>query len=93
MSAADDVEHVHDAQHYKPDGVFRPSAPSYARDLVGYGRKPPHPRWPGDARIAVQFVINYEEVRMPLQAAPCIAECAVDRPLLIFTLLAPHLLP
>jgi allantoinase len=35
--------------------------PSYPRDLVGYGRKPPHPRWPADARIAVQFVLNYEE--------------------------------
>lgn len=34
---------------------------SYPRDLVGYGRNPPHPRWPGDARICVQFVINYEE--------------------------------
>jgi putative urate catabolism protein len=34
---------------------------SYPRDLVGYGRWPPHPRWPGDARIAVQFVLNYEE--------------------------------
>ncbi len=34
---------------------------SYPRDLVGYGRRPPHPRWPGDAWIAVQFVINYEE--------------------------------
>src|ERR1700744_2996793 len=33
----------------------------YPRDLVGYGRAPPHPRWPGDARIALQFVINYEE--------------------------------
>lgn len=33
----------------------------YPRDLVGYGRVPPHARWPGDARIAVQFVINYEE--------------------------------
>lgn len=33
----------------------------YPRDLVGYGRTPPHPRWPGGARIAVQFVINYEE--------------------------------
>jgi OHCU decarboxylase len=33
----------------------------YPRDLVGYGRSPPHPRWPGDARVAVQFVINYEE--------------------------------
>jgi len=34
---------------------------SYPRDMVGYGRKPPHPQWPDDARIAVQFVINYEE--------------------------------
>ena len=34
---------------------------SYPRDLVGYGRKPPHPRWPGGARVAVQFVLNYEE--------------------------------
>jgi putative urate catabolism protein len=33
----------------------------YPRDLVGYAGKPPHPRWPGDARIAVQFVLNYEE--------------------------------
>jgi putative urate catabolism protein len=28
---------------------------------VGYGRTPPHPQWPGNARIAVQFVLNYEE--------------------------------
>ncbi len=35
--------------------------PKYPRDLVGYGRTPPHPHWPGEARIAVQFVINYEE--------------------------------
>jgi putative urate catabolism protein len=33
----------------------------YPRDLRGYGREPPHARWPNDARIAVQFVINYEE--------------------------------
>jgi len=32
-----------------------------ARDLVGYGRHPPHPRWPGGARVAVQFVLNIEE--------------------------------
>jgi len=32
-----------------------------ARDLVGYGASPPDPRWPGSARVAVQFVINYEE--------------------------------
>lgn len=31
------------------------------RDLAGYGRNPPHPRWPGNARIAVQFVLNVEE--------------------------------
>ena len=33
----------------------------YPRDLVGYGRTPPHARWPGGARIALQFVLNYEE--------------------------------
>ena len=31
------------------------------RDLIGYGPNPPHPHWPNDARIAVQFVLNYEE--------------------------------
>ncbi|MES2158873.1 MAG: allantoinase PuuE [Pseudomonadota bacterium] len=31
------------------------------RDLIGYGPTPPDPRWPGGARIAVQFVVNYEE--------------------------------
>jgi peptidoglycan/xylan/chitin deacetylase (PgdA/CDA1 family) len=36
-------------------------ANNYPRDLLGYGRNPPHAHWPGDARIAVQFVINYEE--------------------------------
>jgi putative urate catabolism protein len=34
---------------------------SYPRDLVGYGANPPQVNWPGGARIAVQFVINYEE--------------------------------
>ncbi len=33
----------------------------YERDMRGHGARPPHPQWPGDARIAVQFVINYEE--------------------------------
>lgn len=33
----------------------------YPRDLIGYGADPPVVRWPGSARIAVQFVINYEE--------------------------------
>lgn len=31
------------------------------RDYVGYGQHPPHPRWPGNARVAVQVVLNYEE--------------------------------
>ena len=35
--------------------------PSYPRDLIGYGRNPPHAQWPGGARIAVQFVLNFEE--------------------------------
>ena len=34
---------------------------SYPRDLIGHGRYPPHPRWPGGARIALQFVLNHEE--------------------------------
>ena len=34
---------------------------NYPRDLVGYGRNPPHARWPNGARIAVQFVLNVEE--------------------------------
>lgn len=34
---------------------------AYPRDLAGYGRHPPHARWPGGARIALQFVLNYEE--------------------------------
>jgi len=36
-------------------------ATSYPRDLIGYGRNPPHALWPGRARIALQFVLNYEE--------------------------------
>src|SRR2546426_12557160 len=35
--------------------------PDYPRTLVGYGRTPPHAQWPNGARIAVQFVLNYEE--------------------------------
>ncbi|RVT85051.1 allantoinase PuuE [Inhella crocodyli] len=34
---------------------------SYPRDLKGYGRNPPHAQWPGQARVAVQFVLNFEE--------------------------------
>lgn len=34
---------------------------NYPRDMIGYGRNPPDPKWPHEARIAVQFVMNYEE--------------------------------
>lgn len=34
---------------------------SYPRDLIGYGRDLPEVTWPGKARVAVQFVLNYEE--------------------------------
>ncbi len=34
---------------------------NYSRDLIGYGQSPPHPQWPNQARLALQFVINYEE--------------------------------
>src|SRR5215471_10560354 len=34
---------------------------TYPRDMVGYGAEPPHAQWPGGARVALQFVINYEE--------------------------------
>ena len=34
---------------------------TYPRDLTGYGAKPPRVKWPGGARVALQFVLNYEE--------------------------------
>jgi len=43
-----------------------------ARDLVGYGQHPPDPRWPGGARLALNFVLNYEEggENTPLEGDP-----------------------
>jgi putative urate catabolism protein len=38
-----------------------PFDPDYPRDLVGYGRNPPDPRWPGGALLALNIVVNYEE--------------------------------
>jgi putative urate catabolism protein len=38
-----------------------PSSADYPRDLAGYGKHPPDPRWPGGARVALQFVVNFEE--------------------------------
>lgn len=37
------------------------TASAYPRDLIGYGRDVPHAQWPGGARLALQFVLNYEE--------------------------------
>jgi putative urate catabolism protein len=45
----------------RPSGKRPTAASAYPRDLVGYGRNPPHADWPGGARVAVQFVLNYEE--------------------------------
>ena len=36
-----------------------------ARDFIGYGAQPPHPHWPNNARIALNFVMNYEEGSEP----------------------------
>src|SRR5688500_5359977 len=38
-----------------------PMTASYPRDMIGYGAEPPPAQWPGEARLALQFVINYEE--------------------------------
>ncbi|WP_291296142.1 allantoinase PuuE [Elioraea sp.] len=40
---------------------YDPRTSRYPRDLVGYGATPPDPRWPNDAKLAVQIVLNYEE--------------------------------
>jgi len=49
----------------RPDGPRRasvwPTDGAYPRDLVGYGAHPPDARWPGEARLALQIVLNYEE--------------------------------
>ena len=34
---------------------------TYPRDLIGYGANPPDPKWPNNARLALQIVLNYEE--------------------------------
>lgn len=45
---------------------------STPRDLIGYGEHPPDPRWPGGARVALSFVVNYEEggENTPLEGDP-----------------------
>ena len=41
--------------------MVTPDEEDYPRDLIGYGQNPPKADWPGNARIALQFVLNYEE--------------------------------
>jgi len=41
------------------------SADHLARDFVGYGERPPHPRWPNGARLALNLAVNYEEGSEP----------------------------
>jgi putative urate catabolism protein len=40
---------------------YDPATSNYPRDMVGYGRNPPDPRWPGGALLALNLVVNYEE--------------------------------
>lgn len=60
------------ASLHEPSSGFRPTpgpgrcladyrTEDYPRDMIGYGATPPDPQWPGGAKIAVQFVLNYEE--------------------------------
>ena len=45
-----------------PNPFAQPAySPNYPRDLAGYGAQPPQANWPGKAKIALQFVLNYEE--------------------------------
>ena len=43
------------------DNPFDPATSFYPRDLVGYGRNPSDPCWPGGALLALNIVVNYEE--------------------------------
>ena len=51
------------APHNEREDRAQSSTPivTSARDLIGYGRTPPHPHWPKQARVALQFVLNHEE--------------------------------
>ena len=44
-----------------PNCLQSKAVTNYPRNMVGYGPTPPDPRWPGGARLALQFVLNYEE--------------------------------
>ena len=44
-----------------PQAADRNTPPHLERDFVGYGETPPHADWPGGAKLAINFVVNYEE--------------------------------
>jgi hypothetical protein len=44
----------------KARGRTTSKATAYPRDMVGYGRRLPNPKWPGQARLALQISLNYE---------------------------------
>src|SRR4051794_31377091 len=52
---------LYDGQYTGIQWAPMSSYDNYPRDMTGYGRTPPHPQWPGQARVALQFVLNYEE--------------------------------
>src|SRR5216684_4482583 len=58
--ATDEASRLTFDQSWEQSGLFDIEQ-DYPRDLIGYGRNRPRPVWPGEARVAVQFVINYEE--------------------------------
>lgn len=47
-------------RHDRGSLIMAETSEPYLRDLVGYGRKAPHPRWPNDARLALEFAVNLE---------------------------------
>src|SRR5271170_5865032 len=52
---------LHYANSRRPARGPAMSEDAYPRDMIGYGRTPPFADWPGGARVAIQFVLNYEE--------------------------------
>jgi len=58
--ATDEASRLTFDQSWEQSGLFDIEQ-DYPRDLIGYGRDRPRPVWPREARVAVQFVISYEE--------------------------------
>ena len=47
--------------HHTHDSMEQAMTTPYLRDMIGYGPNPPNPQWPNGARLALNFVLNYEE--------------------------------